>query len=203
MTLLFDGEFGFTAVLSLNLGRVNVGLYANLFYYNTKGEKMEFISSGRIDEDGFASIMINHASDYLIVLDEEPMGKTVLTTHVPERVKKTDSTNANNQLIERKKTTEADNASEKSSEKTTEKVAEKTEEKKEEKTEEKLVERKNQTVAGDSNTDATEGNADKKETEWDSISNKSRKNLLWIFIIAAVAIIIGILAFIGLKKQQK
>ena len=34
ISLAHEGEFGFTAVLSLDLGRENAGLYARLFYYN-------------------------------------------------------------------------------------------------------------------------------------------------------------------------
>ena len=34
LTLAYDGEFGFTATLTVNMESKNAGLYANLFYYN-------------------------------------------------------------------------------------------------------------------------------------------------------------------------
>jgi len=33
-SLAYDGEFGFTATLTVNMESKNAGLYANLFYYN-------------------------------------------------------------------------------------------------------------------------------------------------------------------------
>lgn len=72
ISLAYDGEFGFTARLSIDLGTKNDGLYANLFYYND-AEKLEFIDSSII-ENGVASIDFTHASDYAIVIDSEPFG---------------------------------------------------------------------------------------------------------------------------------
>ena len=43
MTLAYDGEFGFTATLTVNMESKNAGLYANLFYYNEQTGELEFI----------------------------------------------------------------------------------------------------------------------------------------------------------------
>ncbi len=57
LSLSHEGEFGFTAVLTLKLDKENSGLFANLFYYNkTKGE-MEFICLDRIAEDGTVKLV--------------------------------------------------------------------------------------------------------------------------------------------------
>ncbi|MFW5651746.1 MAG: InlB B-repeat-containing protein [Acetivibrio ethanolgignens] len=75
ISLAYDGEFGFTAVLSINMDAKNAGLYANLFYYNEKTGEMEFICYDEIAADGTAELVFTHASDYAIVIDTEPMDK--------------------------------------------------------------------------------------------------------------------------------
>lgn len=75
ISLSYDGEFGFTAVLSVNMDSGNAGLYANLFYYNEKTGEMELICCDEIAEDGTAELTFTHASDYAIIIDCEPMGE--------------------------------------------------------------------------------------------------------------------------------
>ena len=77
ISLSYDGEFGFTAVLSINMEASNAGLYANLFYYNEKIGEMEFICADEIAADGTAELTFTHASDYAIVIDKEPMEGSV------------------------------------------------------------------------------------------------------------------------------
>lgn len=43
LTFAYDGEFGFTATLTVNMESKNAGLYANLFYYNEQTGELEFI----------------------------------------------------------------------------------------------------------------------------------------------------------------
>lgn len=83
-----EGEFGFAAVLSINISSLagtaagsgfkgcDTGMYANLFYYNPILRRLEYISAGRIGENGTADLRFTHASDYLVVLSAEPMGST-------------------------------------------------------------------------------------------------------------------------------
>ena len=73
LTLAYDGEFGFTATLTVNMESKNAGLYANLFYYNEQTEELEFISAGQIDPDGNVELVFTHASDYTIVVDTRIM----------------------------------------------------------------------------------------------------------------------------------
>jgi hypothetical protein len=71
--LAHSGEFGFEAVLTVDLEEKNAGLYANLFFYNEDAEELEFICADVIAKDGTADLTFTHASDYLIVLSETSM----------------------------------------------------------------------------------------------------------------------------------
>lgn len=73
LTFAYDGEFGFTATLTVNMESKNAGLYANLFYYNKQTGELEFISAGQIDPDGNVELVFTHASDYTIVVDAKIM----------------------------------------------------------------------------------------------------------------------------------
>ena len=73
LTLAYDGEFGFTATLTVNMKSKNAGLYANLFYYNEQTGELEFISAGQIDPEGNVELVFTHASDYTIVVDTRIM----------------------------------------------------------------------------------------------------------------------------------
>lgn len=71
LSLSHEGDFGFTAVLSIGLGKENAGLIASLYYYNESSGELEFISRDQIAEDGTASLVFTHASDYVIAIHEE------------------------------------------------------------------------------------------------------------------------------------
>ncbi|HEX3076014.1 MAG TPA: MBG domain-containing protein [Lachnospiraceae bacterium] len=73
ISLSHNGEFGFTAVLSVNMGKKNAGLYANLFYYNPSTKKLELQSIGKINDSGYAEYVFTHASDYVVAISTEPM----------------------------------------------------------------------------------------------------------------------------------
>ena len=73
LSLAYDGEFGFTATLIINMEPKNSGMYANLFYYNEQTGELEFVSAGQIDSDGNAELVFTHASDYTIVIDAAVM----------------------------------------------------------------------------------------------------------------------------------
>ena len=77
LTLAYDGEFGFTATLTVNMDAANAGLYANLFYYNPETGELEFMCAGKIDEAGNTELTFSHASDYTIVIDTIPMDGSV------------------------------------------------------------------------------------------------------------------------------
>ena len=76
LTLAYNGEFGFTATLTVNLKAENAGYYANLFYYNADSGELEFVCADRIDEEGNVNLTFTHASDYTIVLTDSVMNGT-------------------------------------------------------------------------------------------------------------------------------
>ena len=85
LSLAYDGEFGFTATLTVNMEPKNSGMYANLFYYNEQTGKLEFVSAGQIDSDGNVELAFTHASDYTIVIDVAVMdGGNNDGTNTPE-----------------------------------------------------------------------------------------------------------------------
>ena len=69
LSLFYDGEFGFQAVLTLNMDQKNAGLYASLYYYNEQTGEMEFICEEEIAEDGSVALTFTHASEYILVVD--------------------------------------------------------------------------------------------------------------------------------------
>ena len=70
LSLVYDGEFDFTATLTVNVGKENKGKYGNLYYYNDKKE-LEWMDSAIIGEDGKVSLDFVHASDYVILIGND------------------------------------------------------------------------------------------------------------------------------------
>lgn len=73
LTLAYNGEFGFTATLTVNMEEENAGYYANLFYYNQESDTLEFMCAGEIEADGNVALTFTHASDYTIVISDTIM----------------------------------------------------------------------------------------------------------------------------------
>lgn len=73
VTLAHQGTFGFEPVMNIALGKEYSGQYANLFYYDSEKESLEFICSALIGADGVASLRFEHASCYLIIVSEQSM----------------------------------------------------------------------------------------------------------------------------------
>lgn len=82
LTLAYDGEFGFRAMLTVNMDKKNAGLFANLFYYNEQSGKLEFICAGEIDSQGEVGLTFTHASDYTIIVDRQSMEPGVVENMV-------------------------------------------------------------------------------------------------------------------------
>ncbi len=68
LTLSHEGRFGFDAIMSLNVGEENEGMYANLYYYNEKEGALEFMDSADVDGNGNTQFEFDHASDYTVIL---------------------------------------------------------------------------------------------------------------------------------------
>ncbi len=78
-TLYHDGLFGFDPVLNIALDPSNNGRYANLFYYNSEIEELEFIDAVVINADGIASFQMDHASCYVIIVSDSSMEGVPIT----------------------------------------------------------------------------------------------------------------------------
>lgn len=72
LSLTHNGDFGFKAGLTINVGSQYHGQYGNLFYYDRDG-KIVFINSGMIDENGNVTLTFSHASDYVVVMNKQKM----------------------------------------------------------------------------------------------------------------------------------
>lgn len=72
-TLRHNGKLGFSGILNVPINEKYNGKYANLYYYS-KG--FEFVGSSLIS-DGYAQFRFDHASEYIIVIDDYPHGEDV------------------------------------------------------------------------------------------------------------------------------
>lgn len=71
-SLKYSGDFGFTTSISVPMGAKYNGKTANLFYYNPKTKSLEYVSCAAIS-GGKAELDFSHASDWAIVITDEPM----------------------------------------------------------------------------------------------------------------------------------
>lgn len=74
LSLKHNGDFGFTGVLNVPVGKANDGKFANLYYYHSG--KFDFVGSSAIS-NGRAKFAFSHASNYLIVIDDYAYGEDV------------------------------------------------------------------------------------------------------------------------------
>ena len=70
LSLVHDGEFGFKANLRVNVGVEHAGKNGKLYYYNANQE-LEAAGGNVIGEDGTIVLEFGHASDYVLVIEEE------------------------------------------------------------------------------------------------------------------------------------
>lgn len=68
-----EGSFGFTAYLTVKTAEDAVGKFANLYWYNTKTGKMEYVESSLVNEKAEATFKMNHASSYAVIISGSQM----------------------------------------------------------------------------------------------------------------------------------
>ena len=71
LSLSHNGDFGFTAVLTVELPEAHEGQYANLFYYNEETGEFEFMCATLISSTNKAAFEFKHASDYVVIVSDE------------------------------------------------------------------------------------------------------------------------------------
>ena len=69
ITLAHNGEFGFRADLTVNLGAEHSGSTGHLYYYDSSG-KMIYMDAGDVGADGNISLSFSHASEYVIIFEQ-------------------------------------------------------------------------------------------------------------------------------------
>lgn len=79
LTLAHNGPLDFEPVLTINTAKDQAGRTANLFYYNTETEKLEFTDSVSVTGDGDISFTFTHASDYAIIIGDQVLRDSVIT----------------------------------------------------------------------------------------------------------------------------
>ena len=76
LSLAHSGDFGCSAVLTINVGTAYAGLDANLYYYNENAGGLEYVTGHQINEDGITNLTFTHASDYVIVVNKNATGES-------------------------------------------------------------------------------------------------------------------------------
>ncbi len=76
LSLAHNGDFGCSAVLTINVGTAYAGLDANLYYYNESAGGLEYVTGHQINEDGITNLTFTHASDYVIVVNKNATGES-------------------------------------------------------------------------------------------------------------------------------
>lgn len=72
-TLSHNGKLGISGILNVPINEKYNGKYANLYYYS---RGFEFVGSSLIS-DGYAQFHFDHASEYIIVIDDYPHGEDI------------------------------------------------------------------------------------------------------------------------------
>ena len=88
--LAHEGDFGFKASLTVNVGSEHSGQFGNLYYHDSDG-KMVFINAGKINPDGNVSLEFSHASDYVIVMSDKEMSQSDVPAEISPTQKKEQS----------------------------------------------------------------------------------------------------------------
>lgn len=70
LSLTHEGDFGFTATLTMNAGAEYAGKNGNLYWYDSN-HKMVFVDAGVIQAGGDVSLKFSHASDYILVMTDK------------------------------------------------------------------------------------------------------------------------------------
>ena len=121
MNIEHNGEFGFQAILDYRVGEQYAGKYANLFYVVGDGS-FEYIGGDIVEENGVASFLFSHASDYIIAITDVEYTGQKLNESITDKVEESQADNAtSNEEISEKELDTAGESSEVQKESTCEK----------------------------------------------------------------------------------
>lgn len=97
LSLTHNGDFGFKANLTFNIGKEYEGKYGNLYYYDSEG-RLVFMNAGKIDANGNVGLAFSHASEYVIVIAD----KAATENNTNDDTNNTDNTSNGSQPDETK-----------------------------------------------------------------------------------------------------
>lgn len=100
LSLTHNGDFGFKASLTVEVGSEYEGKFGNLYYHDSTG-KLVFMNAGKIQKDGTVTVDFSHASDYVLIFGED---RTMEETDTDIDVPPTD--NVGNPSVESPKTSD-------------------------------------------------------------------------------------------------
>ncbi len=84
ISLAQQGDYGFKAGLSVPFTSDDVGMFANLYYYNEQGDRLDFVNAVEVKNDGRAEFEFTHASDYLLILRQDALTEDAMVTRGDE-----------------------------------------------------------------------------------------------------------------------
>ncbi|MDD6137015.1 MAG: hypothetical protein PUB54_07595 [Lachnospiraceae bacterium] len=73
MHFVTDGALGFETTINVSFDATTEGLYANVFKYNVKTGKLEYMNSEQVAANGMVAISLDEAVDYVIILADTSM----------------------------------------------------------------------------------------------------------------------------------
>lgn len=85
LALGHEGNFGFDAKLTINVGATEAAKYANLYYYNKTTGALEYMQAVKVNPDGSVSFDFTHASEYVIVLGSADMNPALNAATTPNQ----------------------------------------------------------------------------------------------------------------------
>lgn len=91
LSLTHNGDFGFKASLTINVGSEHEGEFGNLYYHDSNG-KLVFMNAGQIDADGNVSLDFSHASDYVVVVGRDRTEEEAVAANTDVEDSTTDNT---------------------------------------------------------------------------------------------------------------
>ena len=88
-TIKHNGKFGFNAILTFKVDDKHAGKITNIYYYNEETGEFELITSAEVNENGEVKAPMHHASDYLVVIEDEAAAEGETTVETEEGGDKT------------------------------------------------------------------------------------------------------------------
>ncbi|MCR5799077.1 MAG: hypothetical protein K6G69_03290 [Lachnospiraceae bacterium] len=77
--LKHEGSFGFPVTLHIPVDAKYIGKTANMFWYNTDEDKMEYVNECKVGENGMTAFRLSHASKYVIIFADGSLDPSIST----------------------------------------------------------------------------------------------------------------------------